>query len=296
MNPTFAGFVEGWDVFRDPVLASLIAGASLGCLGVYIVLRRMVFVSAALSQAAGLGVAFAYYAEIALGASGALATPHLWATAATLLTTMVLVRAGKERWVSRESLLGVVYLAGAAGTLIVGTRIQQEAHEISSILFGTAVLVTSSDLHALCLVCGLAMASQLVFHRGMRLASFERDGASVRGLPVALLEGALFVSIALVVSLSTRVLGALPAFAFSVLPAMAAILVTPSVPMALLVATWVGGLSGAVGYYVAYRGSWPVGASQAAVATLLVALAAVGRIVVRASATLLRPQTDVRMP
>ena len=58
MNATLQTFLDGWDVFRDPVLASFVAGATLGLLGVYIVLRRMVFVSAALSQAAGLGVAY----------------------------------------------------------------------------------------------------------------------------------------------------------------------------------------------------------------------------------------------
>src|SRR5206468_12324584 len=54
--PTFNDFFAAWDLFRDPVFAAMIAGATLGYLGVYIVLRRMVFVSAALSQAAGLGV------------------------------------------------------------------------------------------------------------------------------------------------------------------------------------------------------------------------------------------------
>jgi zinc transport system permease protein len=280
-TPTLHDFVEAWDLFRDPVLAAIIAGATLGYLGVYVVLRRMVFVSAALSQAAGLGVAFAFYAQIVLGATGFWEQPLVWATAFTLVTTLVLTKPRDGSWLSRESVLGCVYLVGSAGALIVGTKIQQEAHEISTILFGTAVLVTPGDLAHLATVCAFVMAIQLVAARGFRFASFDPDGARVRALPVALLDGVLFASIAVVVSFATRVLGALPIFAFSVLPAMAAILVAANVRVALALATVFGAVSGGVGYFVSFRFAWPVGASQAAVALIVVAVMAVLRAVLQ---------------
>jgi zinc transport system permease protein len=293
--PTLDDFFAAWDLFRDPVVAAIVAGATLGYLGVYIVLRRMVFVSAALSQAAGLGVAFAFYAEIALGASGLFAQPLVWATAFTLLTTLVLAKPGREGWLSRESVLGWVYLVGSAGALIVGTRIQQEAHEISSILFGTAVLVTPPDLHLLLAVCAVVMVMQVFGGRGFRFASFDPDGAKVRGLPVALLDTALFASIAIVVSFATRVLGALPIFAFSVLPAMAAILVVPSVRNALALATVLGAISGGLGYFVSFRFAWPVGASQAATGVVLVlATTAVRAVLQRVSAARAPLRASVR--
>ena len=43
-------------IWRDPLVASVLAGALLGFLGVYVVLRRVVFVSAALTQLSTLGV------------------------------------------------------------------------------------------------------------------------------------------------------------------------------------------------------------------------------------------------
>jgi len=292
--PTLGDFFAAWELFRDPVLAALIAGATLGYLGVYIVLRRMVFVSAALSQAAGLGVAFAFYAEIVLGATGLFDEPLLWATIFTLLTTLVLAKPGRDRWLSRESVLGWVYLIGSAGALIVGTRIQQEAHEISSILFGSAVLVTPADLHLLAAVSLVVMVVQLFAARGFRFASFDPDGAKVRGLPVALLDTVLFASIAVVVSFATRVLGALPIFAFSVLPAMAAILIAPSVPIALALATVFGAVSGGIGYVVSFRFSWPVGASQAATAVMLVIVTAAFRSIRDRIAAAHPPHTSLR--
>jgi len=276
--PSLRDFLAAWELFRDPVLAGVIAGATLGYLGVYIVLRRMVFVSAALSQAAGLGVALAFYAQIALGAGTILGEPLVVAMAFTIATMLVLVRNNSERWVSRESLLGAVYLVGGAGALLVGTKIRQEAHDIQTILFGAAVLVTPSDLVKLEVVGALSLVLQLLAGRGFRFASFDRDGARIRGLPVRLLDLALFVSIAVSVSVATRVLGALPVFAFSVLPAMAAILVARNVRAALALAAAFGALAGGAGYVTAFLYTWPVGASQAAFAAALVAVAAVGRL------------------
>src|SRR4051812_26623573 len=78
---------EAWELFRDPALSGAAAGALLGWLGVYVVLRRMVFLSAALSQAAGLGVTLAFYAQVYGGVSGQLASPTLGAALTTLLAT-----------------------------------------------------------------------------------------------------------------------------------------------------------------------------------------------------------------
>ena len=280
--PTLGDFVAAWELFRDPVLAGVIAGSTLGYLGVYIVLRRMVFVSAALSQAAGLGVALAFYAQIALGATGILGDPLLFAMVFTIATMLLLMREGSERWMSRESVLGAVYLVGSAGALLVGTKIRQEAHDIQAILFGAAVLVTPADLTKLEILGVASLLLQLVAGRGLRFVSFDRDGARIRGLPVRLLDLGLFVSIALSVSVATRVLGALPVFAFSVLPAMAAILLAPNVRAALLLAAALGALAGGAGYVAAFLYTWPVGASQAAFAAALVVVAGAVRAVMPA--------------
>src|SRR5262245_64755447 len=55
------GFWESWFLWRDPLSVAVIASALCAFVGVYIVLRRIVFVSAALSQMSGVGVALAFY-------------------------------------------------------------------------------------------------------------------------------------------------------------------------------------------------------------------------------------------
>lgn len=268
-TPSLALLLDSWELFRDPILVGAMAGAALGYLGVFIVLRRMIFVSAALSQAAGLGVGLAFFAQIHWGLPGVAADPLAWAVALTLLATWALSWRG-GRFITREGLLALFYLVGGSGALLIGTRISQEAHDIQAILFGTGVLVGPSDTAWVLSVGALVLAVLLWFRRGMLFASLDPEGARVRGLPTRLLDATLMVSIAVLASVATRALGALPVFAFSVLPALAAVAVSRSPAMALTLATVIGLVSGAGGYLLAFFAQFPVGASQTFVAALAV--------------------------
>lgn len=266
-------FFASWELFREPALAGALAGALLGYLGVYVVLRRMVFVSAALSQSAGLGVTLAFYAQIHLGLEATLASPVVYATLATLAAALLLMVDESSLGLRRESLLGAAYLVGGAGALAIGTRIAQEAHDIESILFGSAVAILPESFRLLVATVVVLFGLHLWWRRGFTQASFDRDGARVRGVPVRLLELALLGSLAVAISVGTRILGALPVFAFSVLPAMAALRVSANVPRGLALATLFGAASGFLGYMVAFLYELPVGASQTLTAAALVVVA-----------------------
>jgi zinc transport system permease protein len=265
--PTWEAFTGAWELFRDPLLCAIAAGGVLGFLGVFIVLRRMVFVSAGVTQAAGLGVALAFYADIHLGMH---VDPLLGAAALALVATMAVSLDARALRLPREAVLGLVFAASGGGAVLLGDRISQEAHEIEAILFGSAVLVRTLDL-AIVLGAGAAI---LVLHlfclRGLVFASFEPDAAQVQGLPVRLLNRLLFLSIGVMVGVSARALGALPVFAFSVLPATTALLAGARLPWTFALAAAIGALSGAAGYLLAFFRQFPVGGSQTVVTAALV--------------------------
>ncbi|MCB9730904.1 MAG: metal ABC transporter permease [Deltaproteobacteria bacterium] len=266
-------FFDAWELFRTPTLTGTVAAAMLGVLGVYVVLRRMVFLSAAISQAAGLGVALAYLGAVSFGLAGVWASPTLGAAVLTLGATALIAADRSATSARRDALIGVVYLVGSAGMLAVGTRIVQELQDIDALLFGSAVAVSDADFHLVSATACAVLAVHALGWRGFSAASFDPDGAQVRGLPVRALEATLFITLALAVSVSTRVLGALPTFAFSVLPSLAAVRLAPNLPVALLLGGLFGALSGGVGYLVAFLYEIPVGAAQTLVAAALVASA-----------------------
>jgi len=270
-------FFESWELFREATLAGTLAGGVLGFLGVYVVLRRMVFVSAALSQSSALGVAVAFYAGARLGIEGHSDLPFVLALLFTIAAALLLMTDRTALGLRRESLLGFAYLTGSAGTLAIGTRIVEEHHEIESLLFGSAVAVVPHDFY---LLVGLTIALgglHLWWMRGLLQASFDPDGARVRGLPVRTLELAFLITLAIGISVTTRILGALPVFAFSVLPAMAALRLCVNVPRALFVAAGFGAAAGFGGYLIAFLYELPVGAAQTLTAAALVLVAELAR-------------------
>jgi zinc transport system permease protein len=270
--PTFQQLIDAWDLFRDPVIVSATAGGVLGYLGVYVVLRRMVFAALALAQAAGAGVALAFFLEIHAGLPKVLAAPRAWSLGLTLLATLALQWPGKKV-ITREGLLALAYLVGGGGALLIGTRISQEAHDIQAILFGTAVVVSAIDVQLVLGFGAVIFLWHLWWRRGFTFASLDPECAQVRGLPVAILDAALLLMFAVYVSIATRALGALPVFAFSVLPAMAAVAVCSSPGLAFAVATVLGVVAGAGGYLLAFFWQFPVGASQTVIAAAFVVVA-----------------------
>jgi zinc transport system permease protein len=274
-SPTWADFRAGWQlgIYQDPILCAVLAGAALGLVGVFVVLRRAVFVTAAVSQSAALGVAFAFLLEIHADVR---VPPVASALALALCAAGLLALRTNGMRLPREALLGFAYVAASALAVLAGDRIAQEAHDVAAILFGTAVVVRPLDLRLVAGTGALVVLAVVASYRGLVFAGFDPEGARVQRVPVRRLDWLLWVLVALEVSVATRAIGALPVFAFAVLPAMAALALVERLSRALLVAALLGALAGAAGYLGAFFLELPVGATQAALAALpfLAALAA----------------------
>lgn len=277
--PSWADFLAAWELFRDPILCATIAGAALGFLSVYVLLKRMVFVSAAVAQSAGLGVALAFYAEIHLATH---IDPVIGAAIFSLGATLLFALEPEKLHLTRESMLGLAFAFTGGAAILIGDRIAQEAHDIQAILYGTAVVVRPLDLAMVAAVGGLSLFVHVVWFRGISFASFDPTTARVQGLPVGLLGGFVLLSIGAMVGVSARALGAFPVFAFSTLPALAALALKVPLPWTFALASLLGVIGGAGGYLIAFFFEFPVGGAQT-VLTGMLTLAAIGvRLVMRA--------------
>lgn len=295
--PSLAEFLANWAIFRDAVLTGALAGGLLGFLGVEVVLRRMVFASSAIAQAAALGVALSFWvaaltdpirhaAGHQAGAdvhvvSTVLLEPVLWAVGASLLATLIFAVNPARLHLTRESLLGVVFLGSGAATVIVGNQITQEAHDLSAILFGSAVVVRPMDLALIGVAAVCLIGAYLLLWRPLVFVAYDPVAARVQGLPVRRLTAFVFVAIGLAVALCTRALGALPVFAFSVLPAMTALMLTQRLRRVFVLAAVIGTSAAISGYGVAFRAELPVGATQSAVAVVMLLAAGAMQLVLR---------------
>lgn len=281
MAQPVSDFFAAWELFREPALAGAVSGLLLGWIGVYVALRRMVFLSAAMTQTAGLGVMLAQWAAATFALAGFAASPTLWALAFSGLAAGALASAERLRF-GRDQMLGALYLLGAAGAILVGSKVAVDAHDVETVLFGSAVAVAPEDFFRLVVTAALLLALHLWLGRGFIAAAFDPEGAAARRQPVSLLKVLLLATVALAVSATTRTIGALPVFAFTTLPALAASRLCRSLGTTLPLSALLGAVAGFGGYLAAFVWELPVGASQTVVALLLFFGAAVlGRLLRR---------------
>ena len=260
MTGELNAFFENFALFQSAIFASVIAGFVLGAIGIYVAAQRIVFVSAALSQTASFGVVFAFWLHIIFDSHNGILSPSIWAFLMAFVSVVFLERAKHP-----DGFLGILFVAGSAGTLALSTRVVEELQDVSTLLFGTAVAVPDDALMELTITLTAVFLFHVWWFRGFTAVSIDSVGAAVRKMPTHIIQLALLATIALAIAVTTRVLGALPAFAFSVVPGLIGVRIASTFRRAFWIAAFIGAIGGGVGYIVAYLFDLPVGASQALV-------------------------------
>jgi zinc transport system permease protein len=222
--------------------------------------------SAALSQVSGLGVAMAFFVGSFFGVSphddaGFWFSPVTFALVFALLGAAAFTLPARSRRVAPESVVALAYLVSSALVIVVlsSPRIAQEAHEIGDLLFGNAVVVRREHLVQLCIAAVLVLGVHAVFFKDFLFASFDPETAASLRVPVRSLDLVLHGTLAVSVAVSTRALGALPVFAFLVLPAGAALLFSERLKVVLTLSVLFALISAAAGYWLSWTWSLPTG-------------------------------------
>lgn len=273
-------FWAAQDIWREPLAASVLVGGLLGFLGVYVVLRRMVFVSAALTQLATLGLIVALLAEERMGVEIEHPSVQLAAALAfSVAGALLLGTLGAGRRLPTEAGVGMSYVVAGALVILGANRLVHAAHDLNAMVFGNAVAVPLSDLLALGAVTLFCAVVHTIFQKEIVFVSFDRESAEAMGLKGRLWSGLLFFTVGLAIPVSARALGALPVFAFLTIPAAAALLLAGRLRAAFALATVLGLVAAAGGYVLSWFWQTPTGPTMVVLAALFAVPGAVARLV-----------------
>ena len=267
-------------LLRDALVGSLLVGLVCPLVGVYFVLRRMIFLGVALPQLSAAGIAFAFLAyrtavgvhaheepsERALAMAGSFAF-----TLVGLLVLAALERRGRE---TLEARIGTTYaLAASATILFLAADPYGEAHLVN-LLKGDITTTQAGHVVLLAAIYGAVVLALAAFRKELLLVSFDRELAMVFGRSVALWDGLLYLLIGVTISLGVMTAGPLVTFGFLVVPPLTARLLVRRMTAFSVAASALGAAAAFVGFWAAYAWDMPLGPSQVAVAC--VALIAAG--------------------
>jgi ABC-type Mn2+/Zn2+ transport system permease subunit len=276
-------------LLRQALIGSVLVGLVCPLVGVYFVLRRMIFLGVALPQLSAAGIAFSFFVyRVMVG-------PHqhfglterslamIGSFAFTLLGLLILATLERHKE-TVEARIGLTYAMAAAATILfVAADPGADAHMVS-LLKGDILATTSASLGVLATVFGTVVLVLLAFRKEFLLVSFDRDLAIVFGKRVGLWDSLLYLLIGVTISLGVMFAGPLVTFGFLVVPPLTARLLTHHMLTFSLVAAGLGAATAFVGFYCAYRLDLPLGPAEVAVASLvlvIVAAAAATRQVMR---------------
>lgn len=262
-------------LLRDALLGSLLVGAVCPLVGVYFVLRRMIFLGVALPQLSAAGIAFAFLLhQVLLG-------PHLgWGigdrvlarlgastfTLSGILLLAALERRGRE---TVEARIGVTYAAAGALTILFLALDPFGEAQMVSLLKGDLLATTGSGLGLLVGVFGAVVLVLLAFQKEFLLVSFDRDLAIVFGRSAALWDTVLYLVCGLTIAFGVMTAGPLVTFGYLLAPALTARLLTRHMLSFSVVASLIGAATSFLGFYCAYRYDLPLGPAEVAVSIAL---------------------------
>ena len=271
---------EALPILQNGIIACVIAALVCSFLGVYVVLKRIVFMSAALSQVSSLGVAVALPLQVLIWNEAAdnplTESPPLvmiFPIAISLLfscsAALIMANQTTEKRLSQECILGIAYIVPAALALLILDSTGGTVNDINNILFGNTVVVPIVYVWSIVIAAGVVMLMHGTLYKEFIFVSFDSDTAKTAGLKTALLNRLLFSSLAVMISVSIVTIGILPVFSFMVLPPATAILLTTTLKNTFIFSVIFGGMAALTGFYLSFLFSLPTGPAIITVEAIL---------------------------
>jgi ABC-type Mn2+/Zn2+ transport system permease subunit len=232
------------------LVGALIVGVVCPILGTYVVLRGMAFFGDALAHIVLPGVVIAFLIGWPLGVG---------ALIAGILAALLIGAISRRMDVREDAAIGVVF-AGAFALGIALLAVQRSyAVDLTHILFGNLLGVTTSDLWLSGILGGFVLLTIFAFYKEFLVLSFDPLLAATLRLPVVFLQNLLLVLLAVVIVVSIQAVGVALVIAMLITPASAAYLLSRRLPSMMMLAALIGSISAIIGLYASFYADLPSG-------------------------------------
>jgi ABC-type Mn2+/Zn2+ transport system permease subunit len=267
-------------LLRNSVYASVLIGFTCPLVGVFLVMRRLVFMGVALPQISSTGIAIALSLPLWFGFKltdhGSQSAHALAIVGSTIFTlTAILVLAFLERRGRGlpEGRLGAAYVVASALSILLLSKNPYGEIGWLDLLKGEVITVSNFDLVLTAATLALVLAMLGLFNKELLLVSFDREMATILGKNVVFWDVLLYLLIGLTVSMAVLSVGPLIAFGFLLIPALMAHLFARNMRAFTTLASLIGGTAAFLGFWIAYQWDLPVGPTDVVLLGVFYAIA-----------------------
>ena len=251
--------------FPYAIAAGLLIAAACSFLGVLVVLKRLVFIGATLSEVATCGIAASFFFHI---------NPFLGAVALTLAAVSLLAFYSSEERVPRDSILAALFIFTSSLAILFVSKSAFGLDEVRSLLYGDLIVTSAEDFKILTITVIPPVLLAGLFLRPIVYTFLDRDAAKVLGIQTRLWELCFYYVLGIVVSAASKLGGTLLIFCYLVISPMIGLILSKRLWKAVLIAMAAAVLSTLIGFHLSYAQDFP--SNQAIIVTncLILILAA----------------------
>ena len=266
-------FQENWlevlnaDFMRKAFMAGIVTAVASGAIGYFVILRQQAFASHALAHIGFPGATAAILIGIPI---------TLGMVTFTVVGAIAMALAG-NRLNDRDIATGTI-LAFATGLGLFFSNIASTAaSNVTNVLFGNLVAVTTSQLISFAVFLCLILLTIAVCYRPLLFTSISPEVAQARGLNTGRLNLVFLVTLALTITMAVQTVGVLLVFALIVTPPATALLLTARPLLALFLSIAIGTLAVIGGLVVSTMFNLPPTFFIVSITTLLWIIATIAR-------------------
>jgi zinc transport system permease protein len=233
-----------YEFMRNALVAGFLAAIACGIVGVYVVVKRVVFISGGIAHASFGGIGLGYLVGI---------SPVLGAVFFTLASALGMGLVTRKTKLPEDTAIGILWAMGMAlGIIFIGLS-PGYAPDLFSYLFGNILTVPFSDLILMLILDAIIVSIVIALYKGFLALSFDEEFGTVVGVPVEALYLLLLCMIALTVVVLIRVVGIILVIALLTIPAALARRFTHSMWRMMLLAILFGVVFTFGGLWLSYE-------------------------------------------
>ncbi|MFD9778538.1 zinc ABC transporter permease AztB [[Kitasatospora] papulosa] len=238
----------------------ILVSAICALAGTWVVLRGMAFLGDAMSHGLLPGVALAalFGGNLLVGA-----------VASAVVMTAGVTALGRTPRISQDTGIGLLFVGMLSLGVIIVSRSQSFAVDLTGFLFGDVLAVGEQDLVLLGAALLVALAVSVLGHRAFLALAFDSRKARTLGLRPRLAHAVLLALLGLAIVASFHIVGTLLVLGLLIAPPAAALPWAHSVRGVMLLAALVGTTATFGGLLVSWHLSTAAGATIAALAVSL---------------------------
>ncbi|HVP90048.1 MAG TPA: metal ABC transporter permease [Terriglobales bacterium] len=256
-------------LLRNSVYISVLIGFACPLVGVFLVLRRLVFMGVALPQISSTGIAVALSFPLwfgfqvrAHGAHSEHVLAFIGSTVFSLAAILALAFLERRGGGLPEGRLGAAYVVSAALSILLLSKNAYGEQGWLDLLKGEVITISDFDLVLTAVALAVVIVVLVLFQKELLLVSFDRTMAMTLGKNVVFWDVLMYLLIGITVSMAVLSVGPLISFGFLLIPALTARLFVRNMRQFMIAASILGGITGFVGFWLAYGWDWPVGPAQ----------------------------------